>query len=92
MLAVAQPQLDSMGRITSKCFLLGSNDEQECPTPGQQMDRADTESTPDSPLRWYPGTEGRGPELTDGPVLRQGDTFPILTRAQGYTEAAVGVQ
>lgn len=56
------------------------------------MDRADTESTPDSPLRWYPGTEGRGPELTDGPVLRQGDTFPILTRAQGYTEAAVGVQ
>lgn len=38
------------------------------------------------------GQEGRGPELTDGPMLRQGDTFPILKRAQGYTDAAVGVQ
>lgn len=55
VLALAQPQMGSMGGITSKWFLPGSNGKQECLTLGQQMD---TERKPNSSSGPCPGAEG----------------------------------
>lgn len=51
VLAMAQPQLGSLGGTASKRFLLGSNGEQERRTLSQQTDRADRESMPEGPLK-----------------------------------------